>query len=382
VADADVEWIAENDALLRWIDRAIQEPVVAVDTESNSMHAYFERICLVQMSIPGMDVLVDALAVDLAPVGELLADPRVQKVFHGADYDVLSFKRAHGFKVVDLFDTMLAARVLGWPSYGLASILADAFKHHTDKRFQRHDWAARPMSAEAKAYARFDTHFLLELRRRQIEQLQERDRMEEFEHACARQAAVEPRVKAFDPDDFWRIKGVRELDATGRAVLRRLYVWRDALARDLDRPPFRVMGDAVLLALARARPADASGLEKVKGMPRPVLRRSAPAVLRAVAEGSSDEPPTPPRTSEAKIPRAVASRFDALRAWRKARAAELGVEPDIVIAKATLLAIAHAAPQSLADLAAIAELDDWERDRYGAEILAATGPLPDHRLVQ
>jgi ribonuclease D len=371
VPETEVEWIAENDALLRFIDRALQEPVVAVDTESNSMHAYFERICLVQMSIPGLDVLVDALAVDLAPVGALLGEPAVQKVFHGADYDVLSFKRAHGFAVVNLFDTMLAARVLGWPSYGLASILADAFEHDTDKRFQRHDWAERPMSAEAKAYARYDTHFLLELRRRQLEQLHERERIEEFEHVCARQAAVEPRVRAFDPDDFWRIKGARELDPAGRAVLRRLYVWRDGLARDLDRPPFRVMGDGAMVAVARARPGDLDALAKLKGMPRPLLRRgSAGPLLRAVAAGAADDAPQPPRI-EPRLPRAVVDRFDALRSWRKARAAALGVEPDIVLAKSTLLAIAHAAPATLEDLHAIPELDAWERDRYGAELLEA-----------
>ena len=369
--EGEVEWIAESDALLRFIDRALQEPAVAVDTESNSMHAYFERICLVQMSIPGLDVLVDALAVDLAPLGTLLADARVQKVFHGADYDVLSFKRAFGFTIVNLFDTMLAARVLGWPSYGLASILADAFGHHADKKFQRHDWGERPMSAEAQAYARYDTHFLLELRDRQLEQLRERDRVAELEHACARQALVEPRVKAFDPDDFWRIKGVRELDPQGRAVLRRLYVWRDEVSRALDRPPFRVMGDAVLLAMARTPPRDFDALSRVKGMPRPALRRGATALLRAIADGCADEPPTPPRQHDNKLPRAVSERYDALRAWRKAKAAELGVEPDIVIGKSTLLAVAQAAPRTLEDLAAITELDDWERERYGAEILTA-----------
>lgn len=371
MSEAEVEWIAENDALLRFIDRAMQEPAVAVDTESNSMHAYFERICLVQMSIPGFDVLIDALAVDLAPVGTLLAEPRVQKVLHGADYDVLSFKRAHAFPMVNLFDTMLAARVLGWPSYGLASILADAFKHHTDKRFQRHDWGERPMAADAQEYARYDTHFLLELRDRQLEQLHERGRVEELEHACARQAAVEPRVKAFDADDFWRVKGSRELDPEGRAVLRRLYVWRDELARSLDKPPFRVMPDMALVEVARARPGDADALSRVKGMPRPIVRRSARQLLRVITDAASDEPPKPPRAVDTKLPRAVSDRYDALRAWRKAKAAELGVEPDIVIGKGTLLAIAHAAPTTLDHLASIAELDAWERDRYGAELLVA-----------
>ncbi len=379
MADADFEWIAENDALLRFIDRALQEPAVAVDTESNSMHAYFERICLVQMSIPGVDVLIDALAVDLAPVGTLLADPNVQKVFHGADYDVLSFKRAHGFRVVNLFDTMLAARVLGWPSYGLAAILADAFGHHTDKKFQRHDWAERPMSSEAQEYARHDTHFLLELRQRQLEQLRERDRVAEFEHACARQAAVEPRTKTFDPDEFWRIKGARELDPAGRAVLRRLYVWRDELSRKLDRPPFRVMGDAVLVAVARAKPSDADALARVKGIPRPLLRRGAAAVLRAIADGCADEPPVPPRGPDVRMPRAVAERYDVLRTWRKTKAAALGVEPDIVVAKNTLLAVARAAPTTTADLDAIAELDDWERERYGAELVDALSSAAGRR---
>ena len=366
----EVEWIAEDDAFLRWIDRAMQEPVVAVDTESNSMYAYFERICLVQMTVPGVDVLVDALAVDLAPVGQLLQAPSVQKVFHGADYDVLCFKRAHGFKVANLFDTMLAARVLGWPNYGLASILGDAFGHKSDKKFQRYDWGERPLSSEARAYARYDTHFLLELRERQLEQLAERDRMEEFEHACQRQAAVEPRPKAFDPNDFWSIKGARDLDPAGAGILRALYVWRDALARKLDRPPFRVMGDSALLAVARAKPRDDTALGKIKGVPKPVLRRNARDVLRQVREGSEGEPP-PPRAKAPKIPRAVTQRYEALRGWRKKRAAALGVEPDIVLAKGTLMAVAQAAPNTIDDLRPIPELDDWERDRYGLQLLDA-----------
>ena len=369
--EAEVEWIAEDDAFLRWIDRAMHEPVVAVDTESNSMYAYFERICLVQMTIPGVDVLVDALAVDLSPIGALLEAAGVQKVFHGADYDVLCFKRAHGFKVANLFDTMLAARVLGWPNYGLASILGDAFGHRSDKKFQRYDWGQRPLATEARAYARYDTHFLLQLRERQLQQLAERDRIEEFEHACQRQAAVEPRPKTFDANDFWQIKGARDLDAAGAGVLRALYVWRDALARKLDRPPFRVMPDSALVAVARAKPHDENGLGRIKGVPKPVLRRNARDVLRLVRDGGEGEAPPPPRPKAPKIPRAVAQRYEALRGWRKERAAALGVEPDIVLAKGTLMAVAQAAPDTLDDLRPISELDDWERERYGLQLLEA-----------
>jgi ribonuclease D len=370
--DAPAPLMVDDDAgladLLARLDNA---PHVAIDTESNSMHAYFERVCLVQVSVPGLDALVDALAVDIGPMAGLFADPEREKVFHGADYDVLCLKRAFGFSFENLFDTMLAARVLGWERYGLAAILEEHFGFAADKRFQRYDWGRRPISPEAIAYARHDTHYLLALRDLQWHALQERDRVDECVHACERQARVEPRIKEFDPDDFWRIKGVKDLDELARTVLRALFVFRDELARKLDRPPFRVMNDGVMVYLARKRPSTRDELAGVKGVPRPILSRNGRALLDTIARAGTSEAPPPRRPERVRTPKEVAARFEKLRAWRKTVAESLGVEPDIVMGKASLMAVATANPVAAEGLAAIPEVDAWERDRYGEGLLAA-----------
>lgn len=367
-------WI-DDDATLRTLaERIASLAAFAVDTESNSLHAYTERVCLVQLSIPGEDFLVDPFAVDLAPLGALVADPNVCKVMHGADYDILSLKRAFDFSFRNLWDTMLAERVLGRSGYGLGTLLAEHFGFRADKKMQRFDWGQRPLPEHAIDYARYDTHFLLRLQTLQRDALVDADRLEDHTHACLRQVRVVPRSRPFDPDSFWKIKGARQLDAPGPAVLKELYVLRDAMAREIDRPVFRVMSDAVLLELARRRPADRRALDRTLGRVRgshPMIRRRRLDDLgKAIARGQAADPPAKPTRTDA-MPKRVTSRYDALRGWRKEYAAGRGVEPDIVLDKNTLLELAQAL-----DGDPLRPLDSWERERYGDAIkrtLAAAG---------
>ena len=172
------------------------------------------------------------------------ADPSIQKVFHAAEYDFLSLKRDYGFTFANLFDTMIAARILGWSRYGLGTLLAEYFDVTMDKRFQRYNWGQRPLSQKALTYARFDTHYLLSLRDIQLTELERRHRLREAMDAFERETHVQPSPKIFDPDDFWRIKGTKDLEPQQQAVLRELYVLRDKIARRIDRPPFKVVNDS------------------------------------------------------------------------------------------------------------------------------------------
>ncbi len=141
-----------------------EQPAIAVDTESNSLHAYQEQVCLIQFSTPQADYLVDPLAdLDLSPLGELFANPAIEKVFHAADYDIACLKRDFGWSFANLFDTQWAARILGWSQVGLASILKTHFNVHVNKKWQRFNWGERPLPTEALDYARLDTHYLLPL---------------------------------------------------------------------------------------------------------------------------------------------------------------------------------------------------------------------------
>ena len=360
----DAHWVDTNESLLTWCDRLAAEPRIAVDTEANSMFAYHERICLVQVSTPDADILIDPLAVDLAPLRSVLEDPGIQKVMHGADYDVLIFRRTQSIGIENLFDTMLAARVLGWPKCGLASLLETHFEFKANKAFQRYDWGQRPLSDAALAYARFDTHYLLRLADVQGEALDEGPHREMFDRACARQTAVLPRERPFDPDRYWKFKGARDLDEAGRSVLKSVFVWREQKAEALNWPPFRVLPEMAMLGLAHGRPSSQAELNEVKGMPKPVARRDGPELLALVA--AAIETPCPP-PERPKPDRAHSDRVDAMKAWRKAEATRLGLDPEIIIDRAGLMSVVDGG---------VCALDDWERTRFGEAIEKVLAALP------
>ena len=350
------------------------QPAVAVDTESNSLYAYREKVCLIQFSIPAQDYIVDPLALrDLAAMQPLFADPEIEKVFHAAEYDLICLWRDFGWKVRGLFDTMMAARALGWEQVGLAAILREQFSVPTSKRFQRADWGKRPLSAAQLAYAQLDTRYLLRLRERQASELRKRGQWpevsEEFERiACAgARSSPDPAVGQQAAEGFWRIRGARKLGERERAVLRKLHQYREDVAERKDQPLFRVMGDATLLALAQRAPRNKRELHGIDGMTAGQIQRHAKGVLRAVQRGLQAEPPQPPLSRSGG--RRVAARYEALREWRKRRAQRRGLGSDVILAREVLWALARVAPASMAELESVQDLGAWRRAEYGEEIL-------------
>lgn len=345
------------------------EPYVAVDTESNSLHAYQEQVCLIQLSIPNADYIVDPLAdLDLSPLGRLFADSKVQKIFHAAEYDVMCLKRDFHFCFINLFDTMWAARILGWPHVGLAAVLKETFDVRTNKRYQRHDWGKRPLGEEALAYASLDTHYLVPLRHLQAQALMQKGCWEESQEVFGQVAATEAVHNFFDPEDFWRVKGVFDLAAREQAVLRELYIWRDHEASKRNRPYFKVIHDRIMIALAQAHPGTREELAALDSIKTHHVRRYGRGILQAVRRGMHAKPPQPPppppRHSEAEV-----ERFQALRAWRKRVAGRRGVAPDVVVSNATLWDLAERNPRALEDLSDVEGLGAWKREAYGEAII-------------
>ncbi|MBU0703036.1 MAG: HRDC domain-containing protein [Chloroflexi bacterium] len=347
------------------------QPAFAVDTESNSLYAYQEQVCLIQISIPGANYIVDPLAdLDLSPLAPIFADAAVQKVLHAAEYDVVCLKRDFGFCFANLFDTMWAARILGWPRVGLGDVLKDTFGARTQKRYQRYNWGQRPLEPEALTYACLDTHYLLALRRLQTDALMHQERLEEAQEVFDQLATSDPMPPhTFAPDDFWHIRGAHDLTGLDQAVLRELAIWRDREASRRDRPLFKVLHDSTLVALAQARPSEMGGLTKVNGLKHHHARRHGKRILQAIRRGTHAQPPSPPpphpRHSEAE-----ASRFEALRTWRKQVAAERGVDPDVVIGNTALWALAERNPSTVEELNGIEELGPWKKKTYGEDILS------------
>ncbi len=276
--------VADPVALAALVEAIRAEPVAALDTESNSFHVYRERVCLLQVSTPAADYVVDPLAVDVRALGEVLCDGR-EVVLHGADYDVRCLRREYGWRFPRLFDTMVASRRLGYAALGLSAVVEAHFGVKLSKSFQRSDWGRRPLTPEQIAYAALDTHYLLPLHARLVADLTAGGALEPARREFERIASVEPRPRVFDPEGYRRLRGVRELDAAGSRVLRALYLAREEHARASDRPPFKVLGDHTLLELARLRPRSAAELRQVIGVTPSVMRRMGEAILEAVAAG-------------------------------------------------------------------------------------------------
>lgn len=341
---------------------------IGVDTESNSMYAYRERVCLIQISIPGVDYLLDPLALhDLSILGPIFADPEIEKIFHAADYDLMVLRRDFKFHCKHLFDTMWAARVLGWPHVGLGDILERYFDVEVNKRYQRYDWGQRPLDPQALAYAWRDSHYLLALRDIQAAELKERGRWAEaqeiFTYLCENVTLPHSKNKMLY---FWRIKGVNKLSASEKALLYRLYCWRERKAKQLDYPPARFINNQRLLQLTRIQPRTIQDLRRA-GLSRQQAQRFGKEILQALRSN----PKRYPRrlTPSPRQPREVMDRYYALKAWRKEVAARRGVDSDVILPNAVLQELADNPPRTLDDLLEISGIGPWRQQAYGPDIL-------------
>jgi ribonuclease D len=370
--------IEQPEALEGLARRLAGKTRVALDTEAASFHRYVDRVYLVQLSSADETALVDPLAVrDLSPVGALLADPAVEKIFHDADYDLRILDRDYGFRARRLWDTRIAAQLAGETAFGLGALLEKYFGIRLSKKLQRADWSLRPLTPEMIDYAAADTAHLPGLR----------DLLEQRLGGLSRLAWAEEefllleQVRWTGPGDgegHLQIKGARTLRARERVVLRALWEWRERTAKALDRAPFRVAGNEVLVALARAAPRSPAALEAAPLMPPTIARRYGSELLEAIAAGIAvpeADLPRPERRPRFRPDPEVDARFQRLRELRARRAPEVGLDPGLILPNWAMQEIARAAPRTPQDLDAIADVRRWQREVVGdREILEAVGP--------
>jgi ribonuclease D len=262
--------VIQNPAdLLKLVKKLSTAQHIAIDTEANSFYAYFERICLIQISTADDDYILDPLQLeDLQPLGEIFNNPCIEKVFHAAVNDVLGLKRDFQFSFRNLFDTAEAAKLLGYTQLGLAKLLQEHFGVVLNKKWQRHNWGKRPLENEQLDYARMDTHYLIDLRHRLAEALKVRELWDAARESFERASEQEAQTKTFRPESFIQIHGARTLDSTGKRILKALYLYREHEARRRNRAPFRVLSNDTLLRIAHQRPKDLKDFCKIKGVPR------------------------------------------------------------------------------------------------------------------
>jgi len=349
---------------------------VALDTESDSLHHHREKVCLVQVaSDRGQAWLVDPLSgLDLHPLGPLLADPAVAKVFHGADYDVTTLKRDFGFTLAGLFDTMIAARFLGLPEIGLMALAKAELGVSLTKDSQKDDWSVRPLTPTQEFYALSDVLHLLALRQRLVDRLGELGRLSWVEEECEAVAALPAARREHDPEAWQRVKGARRLPARGLAVVREVFAWREALADATDVPAFKLMSTEVLLAMATTPPASVEDVYRVRGLTGRARGQAASlraAVARALALPESDLPRLSSAPRPPFVPDVVRRRIDALRTWRAAEALRLKLDVSVILPQRLLERVAEAGPASPADLPKIEGFRRWRGEAFGPALLAA-----------
>ncbi len=362
--------VETTDKLRYFTDRWAAEKLIALDTESNSLHAYRERVCLIQVSTRKHDYILDPLRIsDLSPLAPLLADPSIEKVFHAAEYDLMCLKRDFSFTFVNLFDTMIAARICGYKQVGLGALLHEFHEVEVDKSHQRDNWGTRPLPQSSLLYAQMDTHYLPALRDHFVAELARLNRTEEANEAFRDAIEVPPaRRGEFDPEGYWKIALPNQLTRRQTAVLRELYLWREAVAHEKDTPAFKVAQDKTLHALALAAPTKMAEIDAVGGLSQNVIRVYGRAILEAVERGKTAKIPQPPPPEPTPDPQIV-DRYTALREWRKNRALQRGVESDVIISKDALWSLAEHAPKSLEAMQGVPGMSEWRVRTYGEELL-------------
>ena len=364
-------WVDKPATFNQMVADLSAQPRIAVDTESNSLHAYRERVCLVQFSTPKIDYLVDPLILqDLSALGPLFASPEIEKIFHAAEYDLICLRRDFGFEFACLFDTMQAARVLGYQFVGLDNLLQEKFGVKMDKRHQKADWGARPLTPAQIDYARFDTHYLFRLRDLLEYELHEKDRLglalEDFVLAC-----IVNDVKEKANGASWkRFVSRKDVSLRELTILCELCTCRDEIAEKLDRPAFKVISDDMLLEIARNLPEKDVDLAGI-GLSSKQIHLWGDAILAAAKRGT--DAPLVKREQPKRPADAMLRRLEKLKTWRKKVAKDMAVESDIILPKIYLGLLAENPPKNMKELEKVMSNSPTRFVKYGADIYRLIG---------
>ncbi|MBN1567990.1 MAG: HRDC domain-containing protein [Acidobacteria bacterium] len=346
---------------------------LAVDIEADSLYHYFEKVCLIQISSDRFTYILDPLAVDrIGELAPLMNNRLVEKVFHAAGYDIFCLRRDYGFEFAGIFDTHVAAQLLGYEFLGLSTLMGQLLGVHHSKRRQRDDWSRRPLASGQLEYAAMDTHHLLRLRDVLEADLRVKGRLswaqEEFDAATA----IERPEKEFDAEGFRRIKGNRELAPQDQLALRALYVFRDEIARKMDVPPFKVMNNSTLMELVRRPPLSPEEMFSRRGISNRVARKHASSIMNIMDKARQQDPSVlePPSRNNWKAPgRAARLRLEALKIWRNEKAQALSLPVGVVFPAYLLETLAITPPADLNSFARLPGMRQWRIREFGEELI-------------
>ena len=364
----ELVWVDQPQKLLEISEELSTQDILAVDTESNSLYAYQEQVCLIQFSTRKKDILIDTLVLpDLSPLSPIFKSEKIMKVFHAAEYDLICLHRDYGFKFNFLFDTMIAARTLGYQRIGLGSLLEKYFNIHVEKKYQRANWGRRPLKPEMLEYARLDSHYLIPLAEILQKELRESGRWElareDFERLTHN---IEDTTESSEYD-FWKLHGARDLNPKQAAVLKSLYEYRESQAEKQDRPPFKVLSHQALVNIAEKHPQSLESLARTTALNQRLVKRYGKGLIQAIHEGEKSPPEFRPRNGRPK--ESVLNRINTLREWRKYKGQDMGVPSDVVLPKDVLNRIAWGNPQDKNELEKFMQDVPYRYERFGDDIM-------------
>jgi len=353
--------------------------MVAVDLEADSMFHYREKVCLVQMAANGHTVVIDPLKVpDLSPLKPIFEDQRILKVFHGADYDIRSLYRDFGININNLFDTQLASMYLGHPATSLESVVANRFGVELNKKYQKKDWSQRPLPEEMVAYAASDVIYLIPLAKALIAELESKGRLSWVVESCLTLSRVRPPETDHVPM-FLRFRGAGKLSSRQLAVLEALLHARDALARQKDRPLFKVLGNRVILKMAYAMPASIEALKNSQILTQKQINMYGKILVAAVTKAlqlPDAQLPVYPRRKSPRLSSRIPPRVNALRQWRDQLAVDLDLDPALLFNKAMLRELARLKPRHSKEMQQIPNIHHWQIEAFGEQIVALLKQMP------
>ncbi|MGB5748366.1 MAG: HRDC domain-containing protein [Desulfobacterales bacterium] len=365
--------IIENSSQLsHLVSRIENETAIGVDVEADSMYHFKEKVCLIQMATANINVVIDPLVIkDLSALKPIFKRNDIQKIFHGADYDVRSLFRDFKININNLFDTELASRFLGAPETGLEAVLKKKFAVSLNKKYQRKDWSRRPLPREMVAYAAEDARYLLPLAQDLAAELTEKGRLSWVHEECEILSNVRPNTNNTQPL-YVNFKGAGKLDPRSLAILEALLQCRREIARKKDRPLFRIIGSRSLLDLANTKPLNLKQLENAGALSPKQIAMYGRQVLVAMNSAIKIAPkdlPVYPRRKAHRVPAAAAERVKSLRKWRDNQAKQLSIDPSLILTKSLISILAVQRPPKLTDLSRIKEIKKWQIREFGEEIL-------------
>lgn len=366
-----VHTVINTEQLAEAVTRLREADEIAIDTESDSLFVYYEKVCLIQITAQGESYVIDALETgNLDPLGEILANPKILKIFHAAEYDIMCLKRDYGFTFSNLFDTMQAARILGRKEVGLGALVENEFGIHLDKKYQKSNWGVRPISKEMLLYAVCDTRFLSALKDRFSAELEQRGladlAAEDFRRLCRLPAGSSDPIEAM----WWKVAGGVELDRQQIAVLQALCDFRETAARRRDLPPYKIMSGKGLVNIAVENPQNERALRSIKGLGRAAIERYGKDLLSINRSSRNSRKKVPMPPVQAHPSNGILSRRERLKTWRRDTGLAMDLPSDVILPREIMDAIAETGPETAEQLRELMKDCPVRYERFGDRILS------------